>query len=116
VGNLGLEMWVQCYGDTVVVRYSTNGGNTRRHQYGYGETTSTLSGRNIWYGRITTLGSTWVSSGRMDLSDSPIIVGDPTNPNRLHIIFMIFNTLERKARYITGPPPLTYQMELTRTG
>jgi hypothetical protein len=41
VGNLGLEMWVQCYGDTVVVayekvesdnniyyRYSTNGGIT----------------------------------------------------------------------------------------
>jgi hypothetical protein len=52
VGNLGLEMWVQCYGDTVVIAYekveSDNGEVhtiRRRHQYGYGETTSTLPGR-----------------------------------------------------------------------
>jgi hypothetical protein len=138
VGNLGLEMWVQCYGDTVVVayekvesdnniyyRYSTNGGNTwsseallRGGSNNQEAPSIWIWGNNfhlawsdntppalvpvyyVWYGRSTTLGSSWVSSGRRDLSDSPIIVGDPTNPNRLHIIFMIFNTLEKKARYI----------------
>ncbi len=137
-GNLGLEMWIQCYGDTVVIayekvesdnniyyRYSTDGGNTwsteavlRGGSYNQEAPSIWIWGNNmhmvwadntppvllpvyyVWYGKSTNLGSSWVSGGRRDLSDSPIIVGDPTNPNYLHVIFMIFNTLERKARYM----------------
>ncbi|MEO0138395.1 MAG: sialidase family protein [candidate division WOR-3 bacterium] len=138
IGNLDLELWVQCYGDTVVVayeklfsdkeiyyRYSTNGGATwsaeavmRGGSYNQEGPSVWIGGNKlhlawadntpllltpiyyIFYNNSTNLGLSWSSNTRLDLSDSPIIVGDPTNPNILHIWFMIFNTLESKARYI----------------
>ncbi len=54
---------------------------------------------NIYYKRSGNLGSSWTSDALQDLSDSPIIVQDPSNPNILHLWFMTYNTSERRAKY-----------------
>ncbi len=136
--NFHLEMWIQCFGDTVIVayekigtgrdlyyRYSINGGTTWSPESplevgSYNQEAPSIwlwnnnfhlawadnrpvfliSNYYIYYKRSVDMGLTWTPDNRRDISDSPVIVGDPANPNVLHIIFMIFNSFERKARYI----------------
>ncbi len=54
---------------------------------------------NVYYKRSTNLGATWTSDALQDLSDSPIIRRDPSNPSRIHLWFMTFNTTEKRAKY-----------------
>ncbi|NPB04387.1 MAG: exo-alpha-sialidase [Thermotogae bacterium] len=54
---------------------------------------------NTYYKRSDDLGATWTADRIQDLSDSPIIVADPSNPNIFHMWFMIYNTSQKRARY-----------------